>query len=146
MHPPFLKNSQKYFSRVHPPLGLCRRHRHPVPWGDGGPLWEPSQGLRVPSQPFNGGQPGKAGATGTSCPGVTEGLFGSHPRVFGTPPSHLTVASRAKRAQLAPRALGCRWASSVAIPPEPNTHPETLQNIQWWWWRRSALSTEVLKK
>ena len=66
---------------MHPPLGPSDGHRHPVPWGTGGPLREPSQGLRVPTQPSHGGQPGK-------------------------------------REQPAPRALGCRRASSGAIPPD----------------------------
>ena len=33
---------------------------------------------------------------GTPCPGVPWGLFGSRPRVFGSPPSPLTEATRAK--------------------------------------------------
>ena len=96
------------------PAGPKLWHQHPVPWGTGGPLSEPPGGCRVPSQPSHGGQPGKGENTSTPCPGVLMGLFRSHPGVLGSPPSHLTVASRAKGRTPAPRALGCWWASQGA--------------------------------
>ena len=47
--------------------------------------------------PSDGGHPGKKNdGHSTPCPGVLWGLFGSRPRVFGTPPSPLTEAARAK--------------------------------------------------
>jgi len=62
-------------------LHLClRATAAPPPHGTAGPLWEPSQGSRVPAQQELRQPPRHRGLPG---------LFGSHPKVLGSPPKKI---------------------------------------------------------